>query len=59
LKFKQEWIWKKMIEQELRENEVAGWLKTVDSHACEIGWWLSRDGRVLEERKPKDMGREF
>lgn len=48
-----------MIEQELRENEVAGWLKTVDSHACEIGWWLSRDGRVLEERKPKDMGREF
>jgi tRNA pseudouridine38-40 synthase len=57
--FKEQWIWKKMIEQELKDPEVAGWLRTVDLHSIELSWWLTKDGKIDAGKKPMVLEREF
>lgn len=53
LDFKKQWIWKSMIEEEIRDNVMATWLQSVDLHSFEFSWYLSRDGRIDESRRPE------
>ncbi|KAJ3225824.1 tRNA pseudouridine synthase 1 [Clydaea vesicula] len=57
---KEEWIYSKIINEELETNEFEKWIRIIESHSMEFSWWLKKDGEIDLKLKPaslKEMGR--
>ena len=51
--FKQEWIYSKLMDQEVEMGFYEEWLRTVDSKSDSYSWWLNAQGTIQQDKQPK------
>ncbi len=52
--FKEEWIYSKIIKEELDLGSFEGWLRSVDERPKTYAWFLRPDGSILYDRQPDE-----
>ncbi|KAL2913192.1 tRNA pseudouridine synthase 1 [Polyrhizophydium stewartii] len=50
--FKEQWIYKAQIADEIKDGHFAEWIRVVDANADDYGWYLVADGTISDAHKP-------
>ncbi|KAL5036443.1 hypothetical protein BDV3_005129 [Batrachochytrium dendrobatidis] len=50
--FKEDWIYKAQIQEEISKGHFLEWTRVVDSNPDDYGWYLTSNGSIMEEYKP-------
>ncbi|KAI8812847.1 pseudouridine synthase [Cladochytrium replicatum] len=54
--FTEKWIYSGIVAEEKKTFEFDNWIRGIDERASEIRWYLTKDGKLVEEDRPKYEG---